>query len=92
MWADSSYRGAVGWIEEHFDWTAEIVARLADQVSFAVQPKRWIVERSFAWMAHFRRLPIRWEKDAENYLAMLHFARAYITFRAANVITWTLRA
>ena len=34
----------------------------------------------------FRRLLIRWEKKVENYVAMLHFACAWITFRAAGVI------
>ena len=48
--------------------------------------RRWVVERTHSWMKGFRRLLIRWEKDAENYLAMLHFACAWITFRAAKVI------
>ena len=34
----------------------------------------------------FRRLLIRWEKKVENYIALLHFACAWITFRAAKVI------
>ncbi len=48
--------------------------------------RRWVVERTHSWMNRFRRLLIRWEKNAENYLAMLHFACAYIIFRAAKVI------
>ena len=47
--------------------------------------KRWIVERSHSWMNRFRRLLIRWEKNVENYEAMLHFACAFITYRAAGV-------
>lgn len=47
--------------------------------------RRWVVERTHAWLNRFRRLLIRWEKKAENYLAMLHFACAWITFRAAGV-------
>ena len=38
-----------------------------------------------SWLNRFRRLLIRWEKKVENYLAMLHFACAWITFRAAGV-------
>ena len=39
-----------------------------------------------SWLNRFRRLLIRWEKKKmENYLAMLHFACALITFRAAGV-------
>jgi putative transposase len=47
--------------------------------------RRWVVERTHSWLNIFRRLLIRWEKKVENYLAMLHFARAWITFRAAGL-------
>jgi putative transposase len=47
--------------------------------------RRWVVERTHSWMNRFRRLLIRWEKKEENYVAMLHFACAWITFRAAGV-------
>jgi putative transposase len=47
--------------------------------------RRWVVERMHAWMNRFRRLLIRWEKKVENYLALLHFACAWITFRAAKL-------
>lgn len=47
--------------------------------------RRWVVERTHSWMNRFRRLLIRWEKDVDNYLAMLHLACAWITFRLAGV-------
>ena len=48
--------------------------------------RRWVVERTHSWLNRFRRLLIRWEKRVENYIAMLHFACAWITFRAAGVM------
>ncbi len=48
--------------------------------------RRWVVERTHSWMNRFRRLLIRWEKKADNYLAFLHFACAWISFRAAGVL------
>ena len=48
--------------------------------------RRWIVERTHSWLNRFRRLLIRWEKKVENYVAMLHFACAWITFRASGVV------
>lgn len=48
--------------------------------------RRWVVERTHSWMNRFRRLLIRWEKHVANYTALLHFACAYIAFRAAGVI------
>ncbi len=47
--------------------------------------RRWVVERTRTWLNRFRRLLIRWEKKIENYLAMLHFACAFICFRAAGL-------
>ncbi len=48
--------------------------------------RRWVVERTHSWMNRFRRLLIRWEKKPKNYVAFLHFACAWITFRAAGVL------
>lgn len=48
--------------------------------------RRWVVERTHSWFNRFRRLLIRWEKKAENYVAFLHFACAVMTYRAAGVL------
>lgn len=47
--------------------------------------RRRAAERTHSWLNRFRRLAIRWEKKVEHYLAMLHFACAWMTFRAAGV-------
>lgn len=47
--------------------------------------RRWVVERAHSWMNRFRRILIRWEKKAENYLAMLHIACAWIAFSQGGV-------
>ena len=47
--------------------------------------RRWVVERTHSWMNRFRRLLIRWEKKVENYIGMLHFACAWITYRNAEL-------
>jgi transposase len=47
--------------------------------------KHWIVERTHSWMNRFRRLLIRWEKRIENYVGMLHFACAWITYRKGGL-------
>ena len=43
--------------------------------------KRWKIERLFAWLHNFRRLVIRWEYYAENYLAFLQLGCAIILLR-----------
>jgi putative transposase len=47
--------------------------------------RRWVVERTHSWMNRFRRWLIRWEQKVDNSLAWLHFACAWITFRAAEL-------
>jgi len=51
------------------------------------KPKRWVVERTHAWMNNFRSVFIRWAKKYVNYMAFLHLACALITFRAAGLIS-----
>ncbi len=46
--------------------------------------RRWVVERTNRWHNLFRRLKIRYEVHAENYLAFVHFANAIICWRSAE--------
>jgi putative transposase len=46
---------------------------------------RWVNERTHSWFNRFRRVLVRWEKKADNYLALLHFVAAYYTLRQARV-------
>lgn len=72
-----------------FGFTAHIRSRGEEARELAAEAgrraRRWVVERSHSWMNRFRRLLVRWEKKAENYLAFLHFACALIAFRAAGL-------
>lgn len=65
-----------------FRFTAHIRSRGEDAVAkkAGARARRWVVERTHSWLNRFRRILIRWEKKAENYLAMLHFALALITW------------
>lgn len=44
------------WLKDNFGWELEIVQRAPDQKGFQVLPKRWVVERTFAWLGRQRRL------------------------------------
>ena len=81
MWADSSYRALVGWVEATFGWSVEIVAKLANQVGFAVQPKRWIVERTFAWLGKYRRLSKDYEEQPDSSEAWIYAAMSHTLLR-----------
>lgn len=48
------------------------------------KPRRWVVERTMSWTNRFRGLLVRWERIAENYLAMLQLASGIIAYQAAR--------
>ena len=76
-------------ILQEFGFTAHIRSRREEAQTIKVEAgqraRRWMVERRHSWLNRFRRLLIRWEKKAENYIALLHFACALVAFRAAGI-------
>jgi putative transposase len=78
IWADGGYRGQlVNWVKDTFDVCLDIVLRSDSAVGFEVLPKRWMVERTFAWLGRYRRLSKDYEHLLENsegfvYLASIH--------------------
>ena len=79
LWADQGYTGNLAaWLQQEYGIDLEIVAKAADQVGFAVLPRRWVVERSIAWYGRARRLSKDYEHLAEYseswiYLASIMF-------------------
>ena len=77
IWADGGYRGQlIAWVKTALGWGLEIVEKLGDQVGFQVLPKRWIVERTFAWLNRQCRLSKDYERlpqtsEAFVYVAMI---------------------
>ena len=43
--------------------------------------RRWIIERTNSWLQNFRRLVVRYEREAKNFEAMVHMACALITLK-----------
>lgn len=81
---------AVRDLAEAYRLIAHIKARGQEVAEKKSEPgfkaRRWVVERTHGWMNRYRRLLIRWEKKAQNYVALLHFACGIIAFRAAGVL------
>ena len=48
--------------------------------------RRWVVERTHSWANRARRLLIRWEKTAANYLGFVHLQSALTAWRTAGVL------
>jgi len=54
IWADGGYAGElVKWVYNTLGWTLEIVKR-TDKAKFILLPRRWVVERTFAWIGNYR--------------------------------------
>ena len=72
-------------IVEEFGFTAHIKARGEEAQEIkrkaGFKARRWVVERTHSWMNRFRGILIRWCKKAENYIALLHMAFAFIIYK-----------
>jgi putative transposase len=78
IWVDGGYRGPIlaDWVAQHCRFDLHCVLRPAHQQGFAVLPRRWVVERTFAWLNHHRRLSKDYEgvtptSEAFIYIAMI---------------------
>lgn len=75
IWADGGYRGElIGWVQDNFQVLLDIVLRSDKLKGFVVLPKRWIVERTFAWFGRYRRLSKDYEQLLENSEGMIYLA------------------
>ena len=74
-WADQSYAGdLVEWAAKALSITIEIVRRPKEQAGFVVQARRWVVERTTAWVNRCRRLSKDFERLVKNSAAMIYWA------------------
>lgn len=79
VFADSGYRSpARAWVKETLGWELTVVPR-KEKTGFHVLPKRWIVERTWGWLNHFRRL----SKDYERTTAS---ARAWVLVAMSQIM------
>jgi transposase len=88
IFADGGYRGEkmARMVSRTGIWKLEIVKR-STAAGFEVLPKRWIVERTFAWISRNRRLARDFERYASTFAAFVRLAMIRIMLRrlAANL-------
>jgi putative transposase len=82
IFADRVYRGPklLGALADLGKWTIEIVTRIQTIGTFKPEPRRWVVERTFAWFGRNRRLA----KDSEATIAS---AEAWVTIASVQFLT-----
>ena len=81
LWADGAYKDVVGWCYQQTKIVLEIVSQLPQQQGFHVLPRRWVVERTFAWLGRSRRLSKDYEHCSRSSEAMLYWASIRLSLR-----------
>jgi putative transposase len=84
VWADGGYSGPLAdELRRQLGWEMEIVKRSDTQPAgtFAVQPHRWIVERTFAWWGGLRRLSRDYEYQVESSEALIYVGMTRLMLR-----------
>jgi putative transposase len=75
IWADSKYHNHAlnAWLalRPWLKWRLEVVSRPPGSKGFVLLPKRWVVERTFAWLGRARRLSKDYERTTASSEAMI---------------------
>jgi transposase len=96
IWADGGYANSIdntllGWAKTKLNIMVEIVKRTDDTKGFKILPRRWVVERTFAWLVRNRRLARDFERLTANSEAMIQIAmiRLMVTRLAGGAARWS---
>ncbi len=78
--ADSGFsKRFVEFVRRTCRWKVTITKKAAD--GFKVQPRRWVVERTFGWLVRYRRLMVDYEFMTETSEAMIQAAMTHLMLR-----------
>lgn len=81
-WADGGYAGKlVDWTRTSFKIVLQLVKRTDDMTGFVVLPRRWVVERTLAWITRHRRCVRDYERLPTHHEAMVRWSMIRITSR-----------
>jgi len=82
IWVDQGYKAhLIDWARAVGGWVVEIVARPKDQKGFVVLPRRWVVERTFAWLGRCRRLSKDYEGLPATHEAWVHLGMIHLMLK-----------
>ncbi len=62
------------WCQQQGNWELEVVKRTPGVRGFSVQPRRWVVERSFSWLSRNRRLSKDYERKVQTSETLVQIA------------------
>ncbi len=82
IWLDGGYRGNVfGWAFDVCRLVLQVVTHPPEQKGFVVVPRRWVVERTFAWLLNHRRLSKDYERETTTSEALIQIAMMRLMLR-----------
>jgi putative transposase len=82
VWADAAYAGRlVDWAATTLRLGVDIVRKLAGQTGFQPLPRRWVVERTIAWINRCRRTVRDYERHPAHHAAMVQWAMVTVMTR-----------
>ena len=81
IWADGAYKDIIAWVKQQFGWRLEVVRRSPDAKGFQILPRRWVVERTFAWLGRYRRLARDYEHQTLSSESMVYIASIHRMLR-----------
>ena len=82
IWADGGYAGAlIEWVRQWCGWVLQTVLRPVGVQGFVLLPRRWVVERTFAWLSNYRRLSKDYEYLPEVSETMITVAMIHLMAR-----------
>jgi putative transposase len=86
VWADSKYHNhrLNEWLDtnrEQLPWRLEIVRRPKDATGFVVLAKRWVVERTFAWLGRYRRHSKDYERRTDSSESMIRLSAIHLLLK-----------
>ena len=85
LWGDAHFDTALRHAWFRWGWVGVVVKKLAGQKGFVVQPKRWIVERTFGWLNRSRRLSKDYERTTASSEAFVKVAMIHLMVRRLRV-------
>jgi putative transposase len=83
IWADSAYgrNQLPEWVTKTFGWILQTILRPVGAVGFVLLPRRWVVERTFAWLGRYRRHSKDYERTTDSSEAMIYISMIHLMSR-----------
>jgi len=87
---DKGYDNETGWgvlVDHDYEPHVQLIGDLRPPRRKRYKPRRWVVERTLAWLSKCRAILIRWDKKAANYLGLVKLACGLLWYRRYRWLT-----